>query len=275
MLATRLEISDREFQRLCDFFFRASGIRLPANRQALVAGRLNKRLRELGLPDFESYADLLESGRSPDENELAVDLLTTNETYFFREPEHFKWLERRAVEHRSRPAPPFRVWSAACSTGEEPYTIALTLAEALGLDGWTLHASDLSMTVLDSAVRGLFPIERSQRIAPPMLKKWALRGQGASEGLFGFVPELREKISFFQVNLIEPLPDWEAFDVIFLRNVLIYFEPDVKRGIVERLIRKLAPDGRLVVGHAESLTGLVPELTLDGPAVYRRNKAVR
>lgn len=263
-------LSDADFALVRDWLLDQAGIALTGAKKALVCSRLYKRVQETGLDSFGAYFALLQSGRAPAENQIALNLLTTNETYFFREPEHFSALA--ALARAADPGRPFRVWSAACSSGEEVYTIAMTLAELARsgvLPQWEVRGSDLSTDVLDMARLGHYPRSRCEGIPAPLLKRYCLYGTGPYEGTLLIDRALRERVEFAQINLVEPLPPLVPFDAIFLRNVMIYFDLPVKRLVVSQLIQALAPAGVLYIGLAESLNGLIDGLVSCGPGAYR------
>jgi chemotaxis protein methyltransferase CheR len=262
-------ISDAEFAQFQKLLHRLAGIHMAPEKKALVCGRLNKRLKHYGLASYGEYLRLLGSGQEPQEIQMAVDLLTTNETYFFREPKHFALLRDRILPAR-RPGAPFRIWSAACSSGEEPYSLAMLLADRLGDAPWEIVASDISTRVLARARSGHYAIERADNIPPPYLKAFCLKGIGAQDGSFLIDRSLRARIDFRQVNLNERLPQLGSFDVIFLRNVMIYFDVATKRQVVQRLLGALRPGGYLLVGHSESLNGINDHVQPVAPSVYRK-----
>lgn len=262
-------ITDQEFTLFQRFIFDHAGITLSAAKKALVSGRLAKRLMHYRLASYGAYFRMLSAGQSPGEVQIAIDLLTTNETYFFRESKHFDLLRKlagAAFEQRQ----PFRVWSAACSTGEEPYSIAMVLDDVLGEHDWELYASDISTRVLASAKAGHYMRERTSHIPPSYLKRYCLRGIAEQEGTLLVDKRLRQRVQFHQVNLNETLPKFGLFDVIFLRNVLIYFSPETKREVVGRLIGAIRPGGYLLIGHSESLHDMAGPLQVQGPSVYRK-----
>lgn len=263
-----MQLSERSFNVVADVFHRVSGIRLvPAKRQ-LVIGRLQKLATEKGLSSLDEYVDkVIKAG---DESELVrvVDRLTTNETYFFREPAHFEFLADMVA--RRRPGQEFRVWSAASSSGEEAYSIAMLLADKIGLSGWKIVGTDLSTAMVDAARKALYPMERARNTSPQYLKRFCMKGSGPYEGQLLVSKELRANVSFEQANLMQPLPDIGKFDVVFLRNVLIYFDADAKLDIVRRVSPLIKPGGYLFTGHSESLSNLPTGLTSVKPAVYAR-----
>lgn len=264
-----LNISDREFVWIQHFMFESAGISLPPSKKQMVCGRLARRLKYHGLASFEAYFRLISDQRHATEKQTAIDLLTTNETSFFREPDHFELLASLIRQARSR-GKAVRVWSAACATGEEPYSIAMVLAECLGDADWEVMASDINTRVLQEAVRGIYPNARAQGLPRTLLHRYCLRGTGPREGMLSVVPELRQRVMFCQINLNAPLPDIGTFEIIFLRNAMIYFSQETKRGIVERVLTKLGPGGHLFIGHAETLNGQSPGIRLIAPASYRK-----
>lgn len=262
-------ISDQEFANFREFLFQRAGIALSPAKKPMLCGRLGKRLIHLGLDSYGEYFRLITGGRAPAELQLAIDLLTTNETYFFREERHFDFL-RQQVRSRPRSGRSFRVWSAASSSGEEAYSTAMLLADELGQEPWEVVASDISTRVLERARTALYPMERARHIPPAYLRAYCLKGVGKHEGSFTIDPALRSRVGFRQVNLIEALPALGEFDVVFLRNVMIYFEPETKRRVVGRIVPALRRGGHLLIGHSESLNGMVTGLSPVMPAVYRR-----
>jgi chemotaxis protein methyltransferase CheR len=267
-------LTDREFAQFQRFIYEAAGITLSNEKKALVAGRLAKRVHECRARSYGDYLRLLESGELEGEVQHAVDLLTTNETYFFREPKHFERLRKVALAPRAL-ATPFRVWSAASSSGEEAYSIAMVLEECLARKPWEIVASDISERVLARARVGHYPVERARHIPPAYLKRFCLRGVGPQEGTLLISRELRERVRFMSINLNQRLPAVGAFDVIFLRNVMIYFNVQTKREVIERIVAQLKPGGLLFIGHAESLGDMTGELESLAPAVYQKPAARR
>lgn len=261
-------ITDPEFERLRRFFQSASGIHLADSKKVLVCGRLAKRLRALGLASYRAYLDFIERPDGRAERQMAVDLLTTNETHFFREPRHFELLREELA--RRAPRGSVRIWSAACSTGEEPYSLAMTLAEVLGDRPWSVFASDLSTRVLDEAKAGIYGEQRASEVPPKLAHKYLLEGIEEYAGRWRVDGALRQRVSFQQINLMQPLPALEPFDFVFLRNVLIYFDNAAKRRIVEAVAATIRPGGLLFIGHSETLSGVTGVLDPVVPTVYRQ-----
>lgn len=263
-------LSPAAFRAVCDFFFQASGIRLGPAKHGLVAGRLQRLAQEADQASLDGYVRWLLGGEAPESERVrAVDRLTTNETYFFREPQHFQALAAQLREQRPRDE--FTVWSAASSSGEEAYSIAMLLDDQLGTGPWRVLGTDLSSTVVHSARRALYPLERTQGIPGPWLKRYCLKGHGPHEGQLLVKRELRARVRFDTANLLQPLPEsLPMADVVFLRNVLIYFDNEGKAAIVRNVLQRMKPGGRLYTGHAESLTVLALPLRAVAPAIYER-----
>jgi chemotaxis protein methyltransferase CheR len=281
--ATLRSISDREFRLFQELIYREAGIHLSDVKRALLVGRLAKRLRQLGLDRFGAYYERVVGDSSGAELVFLLDAITTNETSFFREPRQFDYLQQvicpaweRAAQEGRR-ARHLRIWSAACSTGEEPYSIAMALLSHFPPDsGWQVDilATDISTRVLERAVNGIWPINRAGNIPEPFLKRFMLRGTGAQQGLMKAGPAVRGPLRFERINLNDAhWPVQGPFDAIFCRNVLIYFDQASRTRVINRLIDLLAPDSHLFLGHAESITGMTGRVRSVMPAVY--SNAVR
>lgn len=264
-----ITISDQEFSQFQGLIHQLAGIHLSPAKKALVSGRLAKRLDQYRLGSYAEYFKLLTDKHNAAELQVAVDLLTTNETYFFREPKHFDFLRAKILSGH-KPGRSFRVWSAACSSGEEPYSIAMVLADHLGEGPWEVMATDISTRVLEKARTGLYSLERASGISREHLTRYCLKGVGAQEGTLLVERKLRGRVSFIHANLSKPLPALGEFDVIFLRNVMIYFDMATKRQVVQRMLPLLKPGGHFMVGHSESLNGVVDTLQAISPAIYRK-----
>ncbi|AWL13122.1 Protein-glutamate O-methyltransferase [Saliniradius amylolyticus] len=248
-------LSDRDFGVIRDWLYRKAGIHLGDIKKTLVSGRLQKRLRQLSLTDFRAYIELLESAENGVEHQVAINLLTTNETYFFREKPHYDFLEQRILPDTD-PRKPFKVWSAASSTGEEAYTTAFILSRYFGKHGqWEIEGTDINTEVVEDAKRGIYPLSAAKKIPLEYLKESCVKGKGKDAGLFRIRNELRSKVNFGTLNLINPERRLGPFDVVFLRNVLIYFSLPDKQKIVQNVIKNLKPNGWLLVGHSESISG--------------------
>lgn len=268
----QIGLSDREFGQIAHFIHQAAGIALSPSKKALVSGRLSRRLRHHGLGSYADYMRILQGGAAPDEVQVAVDLLTTNETYFFREPKHFAFLREQALAARPRAAP-LRVWSAASSSGEEAYSIAMVLADCLGEAPWEVVGSDISARMLARARAAHYGLARTEHIPKAYLQRFCLKGIDSEHGTMLVAPALRKRVRFSQVNLAAALPRIGTFDIVFLRNVMIYFSGATKREVVARVLGTLRPGGHLCIGHSESLSEMSAGLRALAPAIYRKEAA--
>lgn len=264
-------LNDAEFARFRQFILSEAGIDLPASKRSLVQSRLSKRLRHLGLGSYSAYWKLLSDPMGHAERQRAVNLLSTNETYFFREPQHFQWLERQAQALQKQRPGGVRVWSAASSTGEEPYTIAMVLAQSLGLAGnWKVCATDINTKVLATAKRGVYPLDRVRRTPPLLWQKYFLRGHDEYQGMVKVASELARRVEFSKLNLLHcDRFQQRDFDIVFLRNVLIYFNEATKREVLSRVCTRMRDGGHLLIGHSESLHKLDLPLAQEEPSRYR------
>jgi chemotaxis protein methyltransferase CheR len=260
-------ITDAELALFQRFIFEAAGISMSDAKKALVMGRLSKRLALHQLSNFSQYFNFISSGKQAEEVQIAVDLLTTNETYFFREIKHFDFLREQALLARNR-SQPFRVWSAASSSGEEAYSIAMVLADCLASTPWEVLGTDISTHVLQGAQRALYTMERARHIPPAYLQRFCLKGAGVHEGQLLVDRSLRSRVLFRHLNLNEALPNLGQFDLVFLRNVMIYFNDATKREVVARVISTLKPGGHFCVGHSESLSSITQAVLSVAPSIY-------
>ena len=272
-----LQLQDPAFRRIAALMHGAVGLSFSDNKKSLVSSRLGTRVQRLGLPSFDAYAALLDSADDGGEFQVAVDLLTTNETYFFREPAHYALLEQELA--RTRPQQ-LRVWSAASSFGDEAYSTAMLLADlqVLGRVGpdWSILGTDISDRVLQSATQAIYPAERLREVSAERLKRYCLRGEGDSEGLVQMQDKLRQRVRFGQLNLCAPLDGLAGqgpFDVVFLRNVLIYFDAPTKVAVVDRVLEHLRPGGLFFLGTAEGRVPCKTALTPLVPGAYRKAAA--
>ena len=266
-------LSEIEYRLLRDLVYRETGIHLGPHKKALIVSRLGRRLRDLGLARFGQYHEIVAA--DPAERTRMIERLCTHETSFFREPRQFELLAGRVLprwaEEAEAGARPRRVraWSAGCATGEEPFSIAMALLHAL--PGWSVDvlATDLSSQALAAARSATWPIRRAREIPPHLLKRFMRKGTRSQEGWMRAGPELREVIRFEPLNLHEPAWALDArFDLVFCRNVLIYFDAASKARAIHRLIDHLAPEGLLFLGHSESLIGLTDRVRAVIPTVY-------
>ena len=271
-------VSDREFELFQKLIYREAGIHLVPAKKALLEARLTRRLRELGLSSFEAYYRHIVEMDHGDELIALLDRISTNETHFFREPKQFAFLENEvfpAWKERNRSAGGsrhIRVWSAACSSGEEPYSLAMILWDHFPPgSGWDfeIQATDLSTRVLGTASAGVWPIAKSSEIPEHYLKKYMLKGTGEQSGKMKAGAELRSVVRFERLNLNdEEYSVTGNLDLIFCRNVLIYFDSRSRARVIQRLVDRLAPNGYLFVGHAESLTGVTDCVRYVVPTIY-------
>jgi chemotaxis protein methyltransferase CheR len=265
--AFSVALTPAEFSWITDFIYTRAGIVMKEGKQNLVAGRLAGRLRHLGLSTYTEYFKHLENPYDP-ETRVVIDLLTTNETYFFREPGHFDFL-REVLAERRPTIVPLRVWSAASSSGEEAYSLAMILAECLPRGDWEVFGTDISSRVIARARKGLYPVGAAEKIPQPLLHKYCLKGRDDYEGYLAVHPALIRRVHFEHLNLLEPLPDLGRFEVILLRNLMIYFDQETKKSLVQRIRLLLEPGGYLIVSHAETLNGISEGLTMVRPSIYR------
>jgi len=265
----QFKITDDEFKLFKEFIYEHAGINLSEQKKTLVTSRLSKRLRHFSLDSFKEYFDLMLASPEGGERQVTIDLLTTNETYFFREPKHFAFLENEILS-QWKGGKTLRVWSAASSSGEEAYSIAMLLDDVLGGKRWEIFGSDISSRVLKKAQQGHYSLQRIDGIPKEYLRKYCLKGVGEHEGTLLIEKQLRQKVSFAPVNLKRPLGNVGLFDIIFLRNVLIYFDMETKRKIVKQLVEKMQPGGYLFIGHSESLKEIHDGLETVIPTVYRK-----
>lgn len=263
-------ISDAAFKKIVATVREDAGIHLGEAKRQLVVSRLAKRLRLLEIGDYETYHDFCLT----DENErrIMINTITTNETSFFREPHHFEFLERSILPGAGKK---FRVWSAAASIGAEGYSIAMTLERAFSdrQTEWEVVGTDINTEVIAQAAEGLYPMRFAERMTKEQLKRYCLRGVGPQEGNFLIKDALKKKVRFTTANLMVPLPkDIGTFDVIFLRNVLIYFDHDNKKKMVENVLKHLRPGGCLFIGHSETITGICPAVKAVKPTIYEKKE---
>ncbi|MBB2946956.1 chemotaxis protein methyltransferase CheR [Actinoplanes lutulentus] len=261
-------ISRADFDYITGVLHEHTGISLAPGKEALVSSRLDKRVRALGLAGFSDYVRLLRDHRDERELRQLVDLLTTNETFFFREPRHFEYLRREVLPKRAA-GRTFRLWSAASSTGEEAYTAAMVLADTLPGGTWEIVGTDISTRVVEGARTGLYPIAAAEKIPRQMLRRFCLKGRDEYEGLMTVNRELRSKVRFHCRNLIQDFSGLGRFDVIMLRNVMIYFDVETKKSLIPRLQDMLVPGGHLIIGSSESLNAIPSKLRMVEPSIYR------
>ncbi|MBL9172934.1 MAG: hypothetical protein JNL10_05325 [Verrucomicrobiales bacterium] len=271
-------MSASAYRTLAALVYEHSRIRLGPDKQSLVANRLRSRLRALGLDSFDAYCERCQSSVGEDEIEQLVDLISTNHTRFFREPEHFTHLTHRIlpewIPRLEADGTPFRVWSAATASGEEAYTLAVVVSEFLRLRvmaDWRVEASDISRRMLARAEKGIYRMEDVGMVPPELLRRYFQKGVASRQGACRIRPELRAHVRFHRINLFQSeYPVDRPQHVIFCRNVMIYFDPPSRASLVRALSACLAPGGYLVVGHSESLLGLRHDLEAVRQGIYRK-----
>lgn len=252
-----IPFSDSEFRRIGDLMYEAAGLSYNDSKKSLIQSRLAPRIMRLGLGSFADYIAILEDESEAVEFQMAVDLLTTNETYFFREPKHYDLLQKELPAFANKGA--LSVWSAAASFGDEAYSTAMLLSDlqVAGRVGpnWSILATDISHRVLLSAKEAIYPEDRLRAVSPERLRRYCLRGEGESQGQVLLQDKIRSRVQFGQLNLCKPFSGVGPFDVVFLRNVLIYFDPPTKTEVMDRVLATLKPGGLFFLGTAE---GRVP-----------------
>ena len=267
-----LHFSDSEFKKICAIMYEAAGLSYNDSKKSLIHSRLSPRIQKLALAGFADYIDILEDESQATEFQMAVDLLTTNETYFFREPKHYELLEKELTARKSKE--PLSIWSAASSFGDEAYSTAMLLSDLqtsgrIGAD-WSILATDISHRVLLSAKEAVYPNDRLRDVSPERLKRYCLRGDGPAEGQSMMMDKLRQRVQFGQLNLCKSFSGLGPFDTVFLRNVLIYFDLPTKRDVVNRVLETLKPGGLFFLGTAEGRVACdTPMLTVQ-PGVFRK-----
>jgi len=261
--------TDADFDRVQKLIYQRAGISLHNGKHAMVYSRLSRRLRETGHRSFNEYLGWLESSDGPEWQEF-INALTTNLTSFFREDHHFKIFHEYLRQHKQKNK--WKVWCCAASTGEEPYSILMTAIDALGSNpSLTLVASDIDSKVLATAANGIYRIENLKNINGDQFRNFFLRGKGSNAGMVRVKPELQKLVDFKIVNLVrDSWPFQELFDVVFCRNVMIYFDGATQRSVLERIHRVMSPGGLLFVGHAENFSESRDLFVLRGKTVYER-----
>ncbi|WP_028486282.1 CheR family methyltransferase [Thiomicrorhabdus chilensis] len=267
------EFTEKDFARIKKLVYDFAGIDLNESKKNLVYNRLSKRIRFLGLQSFRRYLDYVEEqGESEFVN--LINSITTNLTFFFRENHHFEYLANTVIPmllQQNQTSRKLRIWSAGCSTGEEPYSLAITLKETVPA-GWDAKviATDLDTTVVETALNGVYPMERLKGVSETRKKRWFLKGKGAQDGLVKVKSELRDVIDFGQINLMNEWPLKDKIDVIFCRNVVIYFDKPTQSKLFGRYADLLPDHGHLFIGHSESLYKVCDRFSLIGQTIYKK-----
>jgi chemotaxis protein methyltransferase CheR len=262
-------LQHEEFGRFRSLLYDRFGIDLREGKEELVSARLSKKIRELGFTSFSQYFEYVTSGRESEAMPEMVDLLTTNHTAFFRESVHFDFMRRVLAELKPRKTA-MRIWSAACSSGEEPYSIAMTALEHLAPSTFEIVGTDLSNRALKAAASGIYAEERVREIPSDVLRKHFLRGEGKATGYYRVKPVVSGHVKFHRLNLVDSYSHPAPFSMIWCRNVMIYFDKPTQERVVKRLSEWLEPGGYLFIGHSEALNGVRHSLRYIQPAVYRK-----
>ena len=265
-------LSDDTFRRVSEIMYESIGLSFGESKKPLISSRLASRIQKIGLPSFEAYADVLEDQSQAAEFQMAVVLLTTNETYFFREPKHYELLEQELLARKSRG--PLAIWSAASSFGDEAYSTAMLLSDMqrkgqIGPD-WSILGTDVSHRVLLSATEAVYPQDRLRHVPPEQMQRYCLQGEGRTSGQVMMQHSLRSHVRFGQLNLTKSIEGIGPFDVVFLRNVLIYFDPPTKIAVVDRVLSTLRPGGLFFMGTAEGRVACKAPLKAVIPGAYRK-----
>jgi len=265
-------LDHKTFRKFSELVYNKAGITLGPNKEALVQARVGKRMRVLGIDNFLDYFKRVESDETGAEVTLLLDAISTNVTHFFREPRHFDLLTQMLRKWQDQGQDKFRVWSAASSTGEEPYTIAMTALEALGPRcDFKLLATDISTKVLAEAREGLYTERDVEKIPRPLLHKYFRVETTAQGKMYRVTEDLRRLLSFARMNLsVTPYPMKGPFDIVFCRNVMIYFDNTLRKRLLDNCYELIRPGGYLMVGHAESLSGMLSHFKSVEPSVYAR-----
>lgn len=264
-------MQDKTFNRYREVIQEKAGISLSDRKRALVRGRISKRMRSLGISDYDQYLDRVEDDQTGVELTELLDAISTNVTRFFRESDHFDFLAEKISQWSAAGQNRFRFWSAACSTGEEPYTMGMVISEQLGGTGcnWKILATDISTKVLKTAKNGTYAKKKMKKVTPDLLHRYFRKNQTEDGTTYTVKAPLRQKVLFRRLNLADPpYPMNGPLDVIFVRNVMIYFDNEVRSRLLNEAHRLLRPDGYLIVGHAESLTGCLGSFKPIQPSVY-------
>lgn len=261
-----------EFEAIRRLAYEKFGLDLRTGKEELVAARLGKRIREGGFGSFQQYYQHVVGDPSGEALIGMIDALATNHTSFLREAAHFDFLREEVFPHL-RQRPRVDIWCAACSTGEEPYTLAFTLGDAWGIEALQkvrIRATDISTKALAAAKSAVYPAERFTAVPQGWLRQFLLRGEGRWKGWYRVKPDIRSRVEFGRLNLVEAFTQRDLYPVILCRNVMIYFDKTTQEGVVNRLAACLEPGGYLFIGHAESLTGVRHDLNYVQPAIYRK-----
>ncbi len=271
-------LSERNFDVLAGYIYNYSGIKMPHTKMTMLEGRLRRRLRVTGMPTFDSYCDyLFKQGGIEAESIFLIDAVTTNKTDFFREPKHFEYMTKAALPDilKNFNERRIRTWSSACSTGAEPYTMAMVLSDYLAANAperdYFVLATDLSTDVLQKAQRGIYQSELLQPVSSEMMRKYVMRASDARRQEMRITPKLRSHVGFARLNLMDDAyPVGDPMHIIFCRNVLIYFDKPTQSHVLTRLCDRLMPGGYLFIGHSETVTGFDLPIKQVANTIFRR-----
>ena len=269
-----VHLGKKQFEELCNIVYSLAGISLQTGKESLVAARVSKRLRFLKIPTFEGYLSYLAKDQTGEEIVQLLNVITTNVTQFFREPGPIDHLRELLPEWVKAGQKRFRFWSAACSTGEEPYSMAMTISEVLGFSefDWKILATDISTKALHIAEEGTYPQERTLQIPPMLRQKYFTVSRDPNSKQYSIKPMVKDRIVFKRLNLsTPPFPMTGPLDAVFCRNVMIYFDNEVRKRLIEEIIKLLKPGGFLYVGSSESLAGMLVSMPSVGPSIYQKS----
>jgi chemotaxis protein methyltransferase CheR len=274
----KIQMADEDFHRLSTFIYNELGIKMPIVKKVMLQSRLQKRLSELKISSFKEYVDFVFS-REGQEQEMIkmIDLVTTNKTDFFREPTHFDFLKETALPEivsENKDTGTIKIWSAGCSSGEEPYTLAIVLAEFMSKHprmDYEIFATDLSTKILESAMKAIYHEDRVKNIPFETKKKFFLKSSDPSNKTVRVIPELRSKVSFRRINFMDSQYAVDkSFDIVFCRNVLIYFDMETQQQVITKLSSRLKTNGFFFLGHSESITNMKVPLRQIKPTIFRK-----
>ncbi|MGJ4789977.1 CheR family methyltransferase [Leptospira koniambonensis] len=268
-MSANINLSQSEYVSFADLIFKYTGIRMGEKKKNLIASRLSRRVRACNCSSYGEYLDIIKSDHNVGERNIFISLITTHVTHFFRESEHYTFLENILSNHDN---PPTKIWSAAASTGEEAYSAALIMQDKLGSDSWSILGTDICNDSIEKAKNGFYPLQGSEQIPGHYLKRYCLKGREEYTGYFTFAKEIRSRIRFEVANLttLEKLPGSFQPNLVFLRNVMIYFESKEKQMIIDKIESVLSPGSILIIGHSESLTGIRSNFKLMRTSVYQK-----
>lgn len=273
ILGQGLSISDKEFNLFKSLIYENAGITLSESKRSLVLTRLGKRMRQLDISSFKDYHDLVTKKNNDSELQNTIDFLTTNETYFFREPKHFEYLKNEILS-KLKSGTNFKIWSAASSTGEEAYSIAMVLAEKFGLQSdWKVFGTDINSDVVRRANQGLYSIDEKEKISKDYLREYCLKGVRDQSGKMLMDNLLKRHVNFELLNINGVWPERiGGFDLIFLRNIMIYFDLETKQKLMDKIADKIKPGGYLFIGHSETLNQLTDRFKVIRPSICQKIK---